>query len=142
MTSGAFLRLLSAHTPQRANRSVNILKKSINAHKSTNINKSPLIMGGVGGDFLMSETQKGYSGCTPIKWWVVHSKHMHMHTIYRVANQTHAYAHKCTQKQKKAKCMRESSNYLCKINELPQPYRGAVLFQKLLQRAIWHELSY
>ncbi len=34
-------------------------------------NKPPLKRGKVGSVFLMRETQKGYSDCTPIKWWFV-----------------------------------------------------------------------
>ncbi len=36
-----------------------------------NQNKPPLKRGKVGRHFLMRETQKGYSHCTPIKWCFV-----------------------------------------------------------------------
>ncbi len=46
---------------------------AVNASKrgAASWNKSPLKRGKVGSVFLMRETQKGYSDCTPFKWWFV-----------------------------------------------------------------------
>ncbi len=42
-------------------------------------NKPPLKRGKVGSVFLMRDTQKGYNGCTPIKWWFVLFEHWLAH---------------------------------------------------------------
>ncbi len=53
-----------------------------NTHTVT-YNKPPLKRGKVGRVFLMRETQKRYSYCTPIKWCFVIHKHIRTYTHFK-----------------------------------------------------------
>ncbi len=64
--------------------------KTAEEAKTPTHNKPPLKTGKRGSVFRMRETGKGYSDCTPIKWWFV--THIHTHALMH----THAHTHACT----------------------------------------------
>ncbi len=56
----------------------------------TTYNKPPFLRGKVGCIFLMRDTKKGYSCCTPIIWWFFLTK---QNQLRRPASLTHTLAH-------------------------------------------------